>query len=285
MSERNVRTILHIAGTEFKRWLRSSRSIILGVMLIFVHMQIIVTLQDCTSKTGLPVSVPEAFVALGNSGSIVLILPALFLVLMSDFPQKSGIDFLYQIRCSKRMWIMGQIVFALEAVVFIVVFLILSSCLLMSGSGVWKMEFSDAVTHYSSIFPERTGDYILQLLPENLYQQMTFRTAFAYTTTLLALYFFLLAMILLFAALCNRKFVGVLLDGILIVLGTVTCSADSWLMWLFPMAHAIPWLHYEKYLSEQIFPIWGSYVCLSVSCAVLIVLCIVLSKKYQAGRG
>ena len=168
MSERNVRTILHIAGTEFKRWLRSSRSIILGVMLIFVHMQIIVTLQDCTSKTGLPVSVPEAFVALGNSGSIVLILPALFLVLMSDFPQKSGIDFLYQIRCSKRMWIMGQIVFALEAVVFIVVFLILSSCLLMSGSGVWKMEFSDAVTHYSSIFPERTGDYILQLLPENL---------------------------------------------------------------------------------------------------------------------
>ena len=66
MSERNVRTILHIAGTEFKRWLRSSRSIILGVMLIFVHMQIIVTLQDCTSKTGLPVSVPEAFVALGK---------------------------------------------------------------------------------------------------------------------------------------------------------------------------------------------------------------------------
>lgn len=165
MPERNMKTVLHIAGTEFKRWLRSSRIIILGVMLIFVHMQIIVTLQDCASRTGLPVSVPEAFVALGNSGSIVLILPALFLVLMSDFPQKSGIDFLYQIRCSKRVWIMGQIMFALEAVVFLVVFLILASCLMMGGSGVWKMEFSNAVTHYSSIFPERTGDYILQLHP------------------------------------------------------------------------------------------------------------------------
>ena len=149
MPERNMKTVLHIAGTEFKRWLRSSRIIILGVMLIFVHMQIIVTLQDCASRTGLPVSVPEAFVALGNSGSIVLILPALFLVLMSDFPQKSGIDFLYQIRCSKRVWIMGQIMFVLEAVVFLVVFLILASCLMMSGSGVWKMEFSNAVTHYS----------------------------------------------------------------------------------------------------------------------------------------
>ena len=49
MPERNMKTVLHIAGTEFKRWLRSSRIIILGVMLIFVHMQIIVTLQDCTS--------------------------------------------------------------------------------------------------------------------------------------------------------------------------------------------------------------------------------------------
>lgn len=44
-------------------------------------------------------------------------------------------------------------VLALEAVVFLVVFLILASCLMMSGSGVWKMEFSNAVTHYSSIFP------------------------------------------------------------------------------------------------------------------------------------
>ena len=93
----------------------------------------------------------------------------------------------------------------------LLVFLILASCLMMSGSGVWKMEFSNAVTHYSSIFPERTGDYILQLLPENLYQQMTFRTAFVHTVVLLSLYFFLLSMILLFTSLCNRKFTDVLL--------------------------------------------------------------------------
>ena len=104
------------------------------------------------------------------SGVIVLILPALFLVLLSDFPQKGGIDFLYQMRCSKKTWIWGQILFALEAVIFLVVFLIVSSCIMMSENGVWQMRFSNAVTYYSSTFPERTGDYILQLLPENLYQ-------------------------------------------------------------------------------------------------------------------
>ena len=94
--------------------MRSSRLIILGVMLVFIHMQIIITLQDCAVRMGEPVTILEAFVALGNSGVIVLILPALFLVLLSDFPQKGGIDFLYQMRCSKKTWIWGQILFALE---------------------------------------------------------------------------------------------------------------------------------------------------------------------------
>ena len=264
--------------------MRSSRLIILGVMLVFIHMQIIITLQDCAVRMGEPVTILEAFVALGNSGVIVLILPALFLVLLSDFPQKGGIDFLYQIRCSKKTWIWGQILFALEAVVFLVVFLIVSSCIMMSGNGVWQMRFSNAVTYYSSTFPERTGDYILQLLPENLYQQMLFSTAVLHTILMLFLYFFLLAMILLFATLCNRKFVGVLVDGILIVLGTVSCSANAAWMWLFPMANAIPWLHYEKYLRAQIFPIWGSYLYLAGSCVGLMIGCMFAAKKYQAGR-
>ena len=89
----NIRAVFHISSVEFQRWMRSSRLIILGVMLVFIHMQIIITLQDCAVRMGEPVTILEAFVALGNSGVIVLILPALFLVLLSDFPQKGGIDF------------------------------------------------------------------------------------------------------------------------------------------------------------------------------------------------
>ena len=96
----NIRAVFHISRVEFQRWMRSSRLIILGVMLVFIHMQIIITLQDCAVRMGEPVTILEAFVALGNSGVIVLILPALFLVLLSDFPQKGGIDFLHQMRCS-----------------------------------------------------------------------------------------------------------------------------------------------------------------------------------------
>jgi hypothetical protein len=233
---------------------------------------------------GEPVSVWEAFVALGNSGMIVLVVPLLFLVLIADFPQKNGIDYMYQIRCSKKLWIGGQMLFALEAVIFVVVFLAVSSTVMMAGNGTWKMEFSHAVTHYNVTFPERSGDYILQLLPENLYQQMSLGTAFIHTIMFMILYFYLLAQILLFSALCNRKLAGILADGFLIIAGTLTCAIKTKLMWLFPMAHSISWLHYEKYLKKPVFPMAGSYAYLLCGCVVFAVGCMLVSGKYQAGK-
>lgn len=284
MRRENFHQILYISRVEFGRWFRSSRILILGVMLVFIHIQIITTLKQTAEWMGEPVSLFEGFIALGNSGVIVLIIPALWLVLMADFPQKEGIDLFYQIRTSKKIWTAGQILFSIKAVIFLTVFLLLSSMLLLSGSGVWKLAFSDAVTHYSARFPERTGDYILQLLPENLYQQMTLKTVLCHTTVLMMLYFLLLAEILLLAALCNRKKAGIGVDLLLIALGTVTTAANTKAMWLFPMAHSISWVHYEKYLNSPIFPMWGSYLYLGIGCAGLMAACLICSRSYEAGR-
>ena len=112
MDRFSFRAAVHIAQAEFRQWLRSSRIIILFVMLVFVNVQVIGPLRQCKMLMGEMLSIPEAFVALGNSGVILLIIPILFLVLMADFPQRTGIDRFYQMRCTKRTWIFGQAVFA-----------------------------------------------------------------------------------------------------------------------------------------------------------------------------
>lgn len=284
MNKEKIKTILHISFTEFGRWLRSSRIIILGVMLVFVHTLIITTLEECASMMGEPVSLLEAFVALGNSGQIVLIVPVLFLVLMADFPQKGGIDFLYQIRCSKRVWICGQIVFALEATLFLVLFLVIASCLMILSCGKWSLEFSHAVTHFATVFPERSQSYLVHILPENVYHHMSLGTAVIHTLLLMILYYLLLALVLLLSALCSKKYAGVLADAFLIIMGTITCAGDMELMWLFPMAHTVSWLHYEPYLKKEVFPMKGSYLYLVVCCIFLLVCCMAASRKYQAGK-
>lgn len=225
---------------------------------------------------------PASFANL--SASRYWAVPALFLVLLADFPQKGGIDFFYQMRTSKRKWILGQMLFAVEASIFLTVFLVVSSMVMLLGCGKWMTGFSHAVTHYSAVFPERTGDYILQLFPENLYQQLTLAEAFGHTALLMFLYFLLLALILLLASLFNQKYAGLLADTVLIILGTVSTSVKADWMWLFPMAQSIPWVHYEKYLSKPIFPIAGSYLYLCVICAALAAASLAAARHYQAGR-
>ena len=77
---------------------------------------------------------------------------------------------------------------------------------------------------------------------------------------------------------------GLLADAVLIALGTVSTAAEADWMWLFPMAHSIPWVHFEKYLSEPVFPIAGSYLYLGGICAALAVICLMAAGKYQAGK-
>lgn len=146
------------------------------------------------------------------------------------------------------------------------------------------MSFSRAVTHYTTVFPERSRDYVVQLLPENIYHQMTLGTAMLHTALFTFLHFLLLSLVLLYTALYNKKKAGIFIDGFLLILGAVTCEVRMDAMWLLPMAHTIPWVHFETYLDKEVFPVTGSYLYLLGGCAVLTVLCLAASGKYQAGK-
>ena len=70
------------------------------------------------------------------------------------------------------------------------------SCILMLGCGSWQFSFSDAVTHFTSVYPDRTGDYVVQLVPGNLYQQMGLGMALLHSACMMYLHFLLLSMVM-----------------------------------------------------------------------------------------
>lgn len=286
MAEQSIKTSWRISVVEFQQWIRHSRCVILAVMLVFVHILVIAPLKTCTVLMGEPVSVLEAFIALANSGSILLIVPLLYLVLIADFPQVTGNFLSCQIRCEKRVWIAGQVIFAVWSAAFTSLFLLVSSAamLLLSKGGTWQMHYSHALTHYTSTFPDQRGDHIAALVPENLYQQMSLATAFCHSLCLMFLHFFIMALVILLMFLINKKYAGIIINGILVVAGALTCQMEVEWMWFFPVAHTIPWLHYEKYLDETVFPIRWSYLGLSGAGVMLIFLCFMAGKNYQSGE-
>lgn len=281
MNGHKIGTIANIAWMECKYFFRSTKLILLGMFLIFVNVQVILPLKDCAVAMNEKLSFGEAFTALGNSGIVVLIFPLFFLAIMADFPRKDGIYLYYQIRCGRMTWVLGQLVFALLSSIFLTIFSLIASGMLLMPYVRWSVHFSHAITNYVSTYPERSGEYVVQLLPENLYNQMTLGTALLHTLFLLILYFFLLALVLLFFALLNHKLSGILMDGIIITAGAISCASRTRYMWFLPMSHTITWLHYTEYFCKEVFPMVGSYLYFIMINLCLILFCIFASKRYQ----
>lgn len=82
----------------------------------------------------------------------------------------------------------------------------------------------------------------------------------------------------------KQKNVGLLIAVGLVITGIASIVTKSSLMWIFPMAHTIPWIHFKAYQSEEIFPMWGSYLYIAISLIVLIAACFLLKNKYQSGK-
>lgn len=282
MNRVKVRTIWNLSRAELLRLMRSTKIIILALFAIFANIQIVTPLRALSVSMEHKISVFEPFVAVGNSGIVVLILPLFFLAMMADFPREGESQYFLQIRCGKRVWVAGQIAYAMQSSVGLTVFVFAVSVLLSLDFISPATSYSHAVTGYVAAFPERSGEYVVQLIPENLYNQIPLFTAVIHTAVLLALYFLMLALLLLVFSLVKRKTAGIFLDVILILAGTATCAGRMAYMWVCPMAHTITWLHYTEYERHAALPVSCSYLYFGVIDTVLIVLAIVMGKRYNS---
>lgn len=278
---REIKTILYTATVEWKKLFCSTKICVLGILLIFMNEQIIVPMKECSHLMGQKLSCMEPYAAICNSGVVMLILPLFFLSMMADFPREDGISMFFHIRCSRISWLFGELLFIVMSIITLVIYITVVSMLLILPSSKMSLEFSDTVTKYIASFPERAGDYVVQLLPENLYNQMKLSGVVLHSTGLLFLYFALLALILLLFTLLNHKIWGIFLDGGIILLGTVCCALRLNSMWVFPMAHTVVWLHYSEYLAEPVYPLSASYLYFGIIDILLIAVCIAVRKQYQ----
>ena len=275
-------TCFHMAFIEYKRWIRSSKMIVLPILLIIIKRLVADPLIRVHSETGIRISAFEPFLALTNSGIILLMLPLLFMVLMSDFPQRDNIEIYYRIRCSRLSWLRGQLLFALIADLSFLLFVFLSTALMTIGHSQILFNYSKGITQYLSFFPDRTNAAPRQLLPPNLYNQIDFKMALMLGVVLLAAYLYMLLMVILLFYVMDKWVVGLLASIALIIIGTVLCAAKLKAQWLFPMSNAITWIHFDSYLREMIFPLDFSVLYLFGGNIIFIILCVLIIKKRRS---
>lgn len=189
------------------------------------------------------------------------------MVLISDYPKMTGNTLYFVKRTGKKNWFIGQMLFVFFAIISFLTVILLGSVLMSQGSftGNW----SDVVTKYNAMFPDESGNFTSQLLPSNLYNQIPLITSILQTIGLMTVYMLVISMIIYFFKLIHIQSFGLLAAVFVVAGGVVTCSLKSELMWLFPMANTIVWLHYDIILDELNVPMWYTYAYFSVILSVL----------------
>lgn len=279
MSKLRIRSIISIARSEYLRWIINPRILIVGVLFIFMRTLSVEPLLERAEKMNVPLTVFEPFEAMGNSGMLVLLMPCVFLVLISDYPVISGYTLLFVQRTGKLNWFLGQLVFVLLAI-FSYMGTIFAISILTSG-GEFRTEWSETVRLYASHFPDEYNSFTSELLPSNLYNQIPLMTSVIQTFFFMSAYLFILVLVLYLFKLLNIKSAGLFAVFMIIGMGVSTCSIKTSAMWYFPMANAIVWLHYTEILREPVIPISRSYIYFAIIVSLLLIFNFTALKKMQ----
>lgn len=154
------------ARAEFIKWICDARMIILGVLLIFIYSFAIEPLKSNAELMGEPLNILEPFIAIANSGAILLIIPLVFLTLIADFPKIDTNTVFYIMRVGRLNWLFGQLLKLIFMALSYLAVIFLGAVLPMLSDGFWYNGWSNVATKFASRFPEHSGNFGVQLLPE-----------------------------------------------------------------------------------------------------------------------
>lgn len=274
---RNLHCAFSVAKSEYIKWISNPRVVIVGVLIIFIRTLTVEPLLERAAKLNESLDILEPFVAIGNSGMLVMLIPCVFLVLISDYPKMTGNTLFLIQRTGRWNWFVGQIIFFVWAI-FTFLFAVLVGGICVSDghfTGVW----SDVVTKYDTQFPNEAGNFASQLLPSNLYNQISLISAVIQTISFLSAYLFLLSMINFCFKQMHIQSLGLFTVILVVAAGVVTCSLKSDIMWMFPMANTIIWLHYDVILDEPYVPVWYSSLYFAILISIVVTVnCIAVNR-------
>ena len=281
MKNLNLRQCFSCARTEYIKWILDARMIILGVLLIFIYNFAIEPLLQNSELMNEPLNVFEPFIAVSNSGTILLIIPLVFLTLIADFPKIDTNTVFYIIRVGRINWLIGQVIKLVMMAVSYLFVIFVGATVPMITRGFISNEWSLVATDFVRRFPEKSGNYGVTLLPENLYNQLTILGAAVESYLLVFAYLLILGLLLLSFSLIKKKTAGFVLCGAVISLGTAFCSIKTSPMWTMPMANSIVWLHFTKYFRQPVVTMTFSIIYLVTFIAALLIFCGVAIKKFN----
>lgn len=266
----SIRKIVRVCQGEWHHFWSSGRIVLMIAVWVFAYQFITVPLLQNAEKMHTSLLAIEPYIALLNSNFMILIMPVLFLVLLSDFPRVDANAYFYLVRTGKTNWVIGQLLYAFIITIGYLLMQFAGMLVPVLAKGEWGSRWSPVITDFAKEFPEYAQSAGAVSIQPQLYYHVSPWEAVLVGSAFLAAYLYLLLLIKLLCFLLRAKTMGLLFCFFIIALGTGLCSTFSQMRFLMPMGNSILGIHFSQYYMEMVYPLEYSTVYFGVLIGALL---------------
>ncbi|EGC02711.1 hypothetical protein [Ruminococcus albus] len=281
MKKINVKQICSVARAEFISTVINTKIIMIPALIIFIKSFAIDPLLYNAELMGENLNYLEPFIAVVNSETLNLVIPLVFLALISNYPKIDSNTLLYVIRTGRINWYYSMILYLILITMFYLAVVLIGTIVPISLSCTFDNNWSMVVTDFTKRFPEQRYNFGSELLPNNLHNQLSLIDSAVHSTIYMSAYLLIIGLNQFVFALFQMKPFGFVVNGTLISAGAALCAVRTNLMWTMPMANSMTWMHFTQYFSEPVIPIWYSGVYFSLFIAVLLIISCIGIQKFK----
>lgn len=278
-----INCILCVAKMELRKWITLKNFIILLFSAIFLGEYVYQDMLYVAQITNLRINMLEPFDLVMSFQFYIMVIPLVFCVLLSEFPDNSTKNVFIFSRLDRVTWLCGQLLFGILAGIICLIFFVFTSFIWIGTKGEFSNHWSTFMTNMYTSFPEVYSKYDRLFLESGTMSHGTPIGVAVICIGLMLCYFIILLQILCIFHLCGHKKIGLLLSMLVTIVGVVAVSYMDNVVWFFPVTHAIFGAHFDKFYAQPKFRIEYSLVYFFIVNAILFALNVYLVKKCRIG--
>lgn len=275
-----VRSSLLFAWEQYKSWLISPRILLAVYITVFINENITKKMLGVCAEVGYKINIVEPLALIFSKSIYTVLIPIVFIALMTDFPKTEGSIF-YVFRMSRKSWVLGELMFAAASALTYVVTLIAGTLIYCAGRCDFRNEWSDYTSKLYLEYPDLYSQSTSLAVESSVYMQGKPVEVIIHSAALIFLYTMILSLIIMLFRQLSLKEFGVITGVALTLFGLATDSGASPVMWVFPITHTVFGWHYNQFFREQHFTLPGSYIYLGALFCTLVAANLVVSKKVR----
>ena len=277
-----VRKALSITRNEFVSLIHKPKLLLIIASIAFMIDSVAKPMKDLSIELRYQLNIAEPFIFITSKGLNIVIIPLIFIAILSDFPSAENSGYFSIIRNGRISWLVGETLFALISSVLYIIIIFLSVAIYCADNSfignVWSDYTLRTYIDYPDIFL-----YGTTFLDTSVYTQGTPVDILFQTLALMIMYIFILVMLMLMFRIIGRKTFGIITAIGITFVGLPSYATSSPTRWIFPITHTAYNWHFNEFFAEPYCNMSTSYLYFAILISVLVLTNIYLVTHTQIG--